>query len=61
MDTNKKDEELKEQTPDSFTEPVCYESLTDKEFNEIIEKGLNDYKEGNVNTIEEVFKELDEI
>ena len=61
MDKNKKDKELKEHKTDNFTEPVCYESLTDKEFDAIIESGLKDYQEGNVNTIEEVFKELDEI
>ena len=57
----KQDETLKKQPPDNITEPVCYESLTDEEFDAIIESGLNDYKEGNVNTIEGVFKELDEI
>ena len=57
----KQDETLKKQPPDNFTKPVCYESLTDEEFDAIIESGLKDYQEGRVYTPEEVFKELNEI
>ena len=45
----------------SYKRPLSYQELTDEEFDELIERGLKDYQEGNVYTTEEVFKELDSI
>ena len=57
----KKDAEMDNIAAIHYKRPVSYQELTDKQFDAIIERGLNDYQEGRVYTTEEVFNELDKI